>query len=83
MLLGRNAVPFDDPDRVFEIKHDGFSALAFVRNGECTLVSRYGNEFRSFEGLRLGLPEDLRIRSAVLDGEIAVWIRRGGRCSMT
>jgi bifunctional non-homologous end joining protein LigD len=71
MLLGRKAVPFDHPVWLFEIKHDGFRALAFIRNGECTLVSRNGNEFKSFEGLRLRLPDDVRVRFAVLDGEIA------------
>ena len=70
MLLGRRAEAFDDPDWLFELKHDGFRALAFIDAGRCRLISRNGNQFRSFDGLSLGLPHDLRPRSAVLDGEI-------------
>jgi hypothetical protein len=25
-----------DPDYTFELKHDGFRAVAFVQNGDCT-----------------------------------------------
>ena len=71
MLLGRKAEPFDDPDCLYELKFDGFRALAVVRDGDCQLISRNGNAFKSFAGLRVGLSSDLRVRSAVLDGEIA------------
>jgi len=33
--LGRLAKPLDDPNWVFEIKHDGFRALAVVEDGRC------------------------------------------------
>ena len=78
MLLGRRAKAFDDPDWLFELKYDGFRALAFIDDGRCRLVSRNGKEFKSFGGLTLGLPHDLRPRSAVLDGEI-VCLDRDGR----
>jgi len=32
--------PFDHPDYIFELKHDGFRAIAYLENGECKLVSR-------------------------------------------
>jgi bifunctional non-homologous end joining protein LigD len=32
--------PFNDPDFIFELKHDGFRAIAYIENKECTLVSR-------------------------------------------
>ena len=32
--------PFDNPDYIFELKHDGFRALAYIDAGECRLVSR-------------------------------------------
>jgi len=32
--------PFDDPDYIFELKHDGFRATAYINEGECRLVSR-------------------------------------------
>jgi bifunctional non-homologous end joining protein LigD len=35
--------PFDDPDYIFELKHDGFRALAYVEEGKCRLVSRNSN----------------------------------------
>ncbi|HWR35067.1 MAG TPA: hypothetical protein VN622_04240 [Clostridia bacterium] len=71
MLLGRKAEPFDDPDCLYELKVDGFRSLAVVRDGDRQLISRNGNTFKTFDGLRTGLPSDLRVRSAVLDGEIA------------
>jgi ATP-dependent DNA ligase len=27
--------PFDHPDYIFELKHDGFRAIVFIDNGEC------------------------------------------------
>jgi bifunctional non-homologous end joining protein LigD len=34
--------PFDHPDFVFELKHDGFRALTYISDGRCELVSRRG-----------------------------------------
>jgi hypothetical protein len=31
--------PFDHPDYIFELKHDGFRAVAYLQNGECRLVN--------------------------------------------
>ena len=53
MPLKRYRGPFSHPDWLFEIKHDGFRALAFVRDGSCRIVSRNGNEFKSFSRLTL------------------------------
>ena len=77
MLLGRKAQAFDDPNYLFELKYDGFRSIAVVRDGECKLVSRNGNEFRSFENLRKNLASELRVSSAVLDGEIVCLDSRG------
>ena len=60
--------PFDNPDYFFELKHDGFRALAYVENGECRLVSRNLNSLR-FESLRLALGT-LSVKNAIIDGEI-------------
>jgi bifunctional non-homologous end joining protein LigD len=70
MLLGRRAEAFTHPDWLFELKYDGFRALAFVEDGVCRLVSRNGNTFKSFEELSPRLPKEVRSRSVVLDGEI-------------
>src|SRR4051812_45892786 len=70
MLLGRRAEAFTDPDWLFELKYDGFRALAYVGNGKSRLVSRNANTFKSFELLSSLLPKDVRSESAVIDGEI-------------
>ena len=31
--------PLDDPDWIFEIKFDGFRALACIERGQCELVT--------------------------------------------
>jgi bifunctional non-homologous end joining protein LigD len=31
--------PFNDPDFLLELKHDGFRALAHIWDGKCELVS--------------------------------------------
>jgi bifunctional non-homologous end joining protein LigD len=70
MPLGRVREPFSHPDWVFEIKWDGVRSLVPVENGTCLLVSRNGNEFKSFPTLNAILPKEVLVRSAVLDGEI-------------
>ncbi len=70
MPLGRARAPFSHSDWVYEIKWDGFRALAYVEDGVCRLVSRNGNVFKSFAALAAGLPDELRAGAAVLDGEI-------------
>ncbi len=65
----RIAKPFNDPDYIFELKHDGFRALAYVEEGTCRLVSRNSNLFKSFEALKQSLGK-LRVQNAILDGEI-------------
>jgi bifunctional non-homologous end joining protein LigD len=60
--------PFDHPDYIFELKHDGFRALAYIDAGECKLISRNLNRFKSFESLKKSL--DKFIQNAILDGEI-------------
>jgi bifunctional non-homologous end joining protein LigD len=47
--------PFDDPNFLFELKHDGFRALAHIWDGNCELVSRKRNVYKSFNELRENL----------------------------
>src|SRR5712691_1435651 len=42
MPLFRRPAPFSHPEWVYEIKHDGFRALAYLENGSVRLVSRCG-----------------------------------------
>jgi bifunctional non-homologous end joining protein LigD len=60
---------FDHPDFLFELKHDGFRALAYISSGRCELVSRRRNSYKSFGELRRRLGE-LRVKNAVIDGEL-------------
>ena len=70
MPLGRRPRPFSHPDWLFEIKWDGFRSLVRIERGNCKLISRNGNEFKSFPTLNECLPIELSATSAVLDGEI-------------
>src|SRR5881396_3611010 len=77
MRLSRRAEPFDSDEFVYELKVDGFRALAHVQDGRGELISRNGNVFRGFAELATWLAEHLRVESAVLDGEIACLDERG------
>jgi ATP-dependent DNA ligase len=55
---------------LFEVKWDGFRALAYVHKGECQLITRNGNQFKLFPALNDAIPAELSARSAILDGEI-------------
>jgi bifunctional non-homologous end joining protein LigD len=61
--------PFDDSDFLFELKHDGFRALAHIWDGKCELVSRKRNVYKSFQELKDNLAK-LKVHNAVIDGEI-------------
>ena len=52
--------PFDHADWLFELKYDGFRALAYIDNDSCRLISRNGNSFGSFSDLASRVPRDLR-----------------------
>jgi bifunctional non-homologous end joining protein LigD len=62
-------VPFDHPDFLFELKHDGFRALAHIWDGNSELVSRKRNAYKSFQELKENLAK-LKVQNAVIDGEI-------------
>jgi ATP-dependent DNA ligase len=42
MPLVKIPQPFDDPNWLFEIKHDGFRALAIIEGHRCRLISHVG-----------------------------------------
>jgi ATP-dependent DNA ligase len=48
MPLVRIPAAFDHSDWLFELKYDGFRALAIVEGHTCRLVSRRGHEFTKF-----------------------------------
>jgi bifunctional non-homologous end joining protein LigD len=47
MPLIRILEPFEHPDWLFEVKHDGFRSLAVIEGHTCRLVSRRGHTFTS------------------------------------
>jgi len=51
MPLQRRSLPFDDPGWIFELKYDGFRALAVIEDGRAQLLSRNGHPFASFSEL--------------------------------
>jgi len=77
MPLQKRVFAFDNPDWIFELKYDGFRALAYIESGECRLLSRNGNQFKSFPSLNLALPLECKAKSAVLDGEIVCFDKHG------
>src|SRR5215467_7774121 len=69
--------PFDRPNWIFEIKWDGYRAIAEIERG---LVRLYSRKLKSLEGYFPELVETLARLSieAVLDGEVVV-LDEGGR----
>jgi bifunctional non-homologous end joining protein LigD len=58
-------------DWLFEVKFDGFRALAYARDGECRLVSRNGNDLTErFPEVAKEVVKATRSPNAVLDGEV-------------
>ena len=70
MLADSTAKAFDDPNWLFEIKWDGYRAVAFIEDGSVRLVSRNQNDLSAqFPELK-SLPQFVKIQRAILDGEI-------------
>jgi bifunctional non-homologous end joining protein LigD len=70
MLATSVAEAFDNPDWLFEIKWDGYRAVAFIDDGRVRLVSRTQNDLTA-QFPELGtLPQFLKAERAILDGEI-------------
>jgi ATP-dependent DNA ligase len=71
MRLSRRAEPFDSDQFIFELKIDGFRALAHINAGQGELVSRSGNTFKGFAELATWIAQHVHVKNAVIDGEIA------------
>jgi bifunctional non-homologous end joining protein LigD len=77
MPLLKRTVPFDHADWLFELKYDGFRALAVIEHGRAQLLSRNGHPFASFSALGESISDSLPNVRAVIDGEICSLDRRG------
>ena len=62
--------PFDAPDWLFEIKWDGYRAVAFLENGKVRLVSRNQNELTHRYPELKDLAKSVKAKTAILDGEV-------------
>ena len=76
MLATLVDAPFDDPDWVYEVKWDGYRALAFVEKGEVQLLSRNNKSFdeKFYPVYRILLEWKI---NCVVDGEIIVMNDKG------
>jgi bifunctional non-homologous end joining protein LigD len=72
MTAQSSAQPFDDPDWIFEMKRDGYRALATITPEQVALRSRNGLRLDSTYPLVVQDLKKLKLKSAILDGEIAV-----------
>jgi bifunctional non-homologous end joining protein LigD len=69
--------PFDDDDWLFEIKWDGYRAVAFMGKGKVRLVSRNQNEMTALYPELTDMARFLRAKAAVLDGEVVAVDEQG------
>jgi bifunctional non-homologous end joining protein LigD len=77
MLASVTEKPFDDPNWFFEIKWDGYRAVAFIENGSVRLVSRNQNDLTPrYPELRV-LASQVNAKNAILDGEVVVLDEQG------
>lgn len=68
---------FDNPAWLFEIKWDGYRAVAFIEENNVRLVSRNQNDLTpQFPELR-DLPKFVNAQGAILDGEIVALDEQG------
>jgi bifunctional non-homologous end joining protein LigD len=69
--------PFDDPEWLFEIKWDGYRAIAFIDKGKVRLMSRNQNDLTAQYAELQSVPSFIKAETAVLDGEIAALDEQG------
>jgi len=62
--------PFNGQEWLYEIKWDGYRAIAFLESGSVRLVSRNQNDMTAAYPELRSLPDSVNARTAILDGEI-------------
>jgi bifunctional non-homologous end joining protein LigD len=77
MLATPIAKAFDDPEWLFEIKWDGYRAVAFIEDGRVRLVSRSQNDLTAQFPELGSLPQLVKAQRAILDGEIVALDEEG------
>jgi bifunctional non-homologous end joining protein LigD len=82
MLAESVEKPFDGAEWLFEIKWDGYRAVAFISAGKVRLVSRNQNDLTARYPELKDLPKFVHAREAILDGEV-VALDDEGRASFS
>jgi len=77
MLAISTAKAFDNPDWLFEVKWDGYRAIAFIEDGRVRLVSRSQNDLTAQFPELGSLPQFVKAERAILDGEIVALDEEG------
>jgi len=77
MLANSVENAFDDPAWLFEIKWDGYRAVAFISEGKVRLVSRNQNDLTEQYSELRDLPRFVKADTAILDGEIVALDEEG------
>jgi len=70
MLAESVEKPFDGAEWLFEIKWDGYRAIAFIANAKVRLVSRNQNDLTPRYPELVDLPRFVKAKTAILDGEV-------------
>ena len=68
---------FDDPQWLYEIKWDGYRAIAFLEGGSVRLVSRNQNDLTAAYPELRSIGDSIKARTAILDGEIVALDEQG------
>ena len=68
---------FNDDNWLFEIKWDGYRAVAFIENGKVRLVSRNQNELTARYPELHELAKFIQAKNAILDGEVVALDEEG------
>jgi bifunctional non-homologous end joining protein LigD len=74
--------PFDGEEWLFEIKWDGYRAIAFIENGKTRLVSRNQNDLTARYPELKDMAASIPAKNAILDGEV-VALDEDGRASFS
>ena len=77
MLATLVVEPFEDSQWIYELKFDGYRAVAFVDDGRVRLISRNQNEFTAAYPELSVIPEAVQGDRLVLDGEICALDEQG------
>jgi bifunctional non-homologous end joining protein LigD len=69
--------PFDNAEWLFEIKWDGYRAVAFIEGGKVRLVSRNQNELTARYPELKDMPQFIKAKNAIVDGEVVALDEEG------